>query len=216
MTRRASGIVVLLCTAALLNVACRRDEYVFPTPAPTPVPLAVTLRDQAAPKCAAAFGAQATSGPVRAPMIAMKRYDESAVQERYRDGRMDAREWIAENGYNAAGNLHASTFLPTSLRATSVEDVQSLACVQERRVQVGTYQRTEWAAARIDWDVRLVRWPDGAVLGTMSFRGADPPESHSFQAGTAPCGSPGGLCGTVHGNSPQDAFEQWIQQTVPR
>ena len=216
--RSVSGPTLSLAIGmlALLAAACGQSEPSFPTPAPTPIPVASILLAQATPLCATPFDGRLTQGAARAPAIALKQIDEGGLGQQYRDRNLTPGEWIGENTYNAARNTQIGYLLPYELRAASAETVQSLVCVRERRIEVGTYQEVKYAAGRLDWDVRVLRWPDGAVLAANSFRGGDPPDVYQSKSRTDPCGSnlPGAVCLTQYGKSPQDDFMTWLKTVL--
>jgi len=56
----------------------------------------------------------------------------------------------------------------------SASTVKTLVCIRENRQRAGTYGDNT-PAYRLEWDVRLVQWPDGKVLSATAFVGGKPP-----------------------------------------
>jgi len=60
--------------------------------------------------------------------------------------------------------------------AQSASEVKTLVCIRQSRVAVGRY--TDWSSAYMfQWEVRLVSWPDGTVLGAETLSGSSPPKT---------------------------------------
>jgi len=126
-------------------------------PPPTPAP--ETLLPTAEPLCEAAFSSPVGTGSPKAPVLALlnKEYEE--------------KRWAHER-------------VPF-VEAQSALEVQTLVCIREIRVLVGTY--TDGAGGfRLDWDVRLVQWPDGTVLDANEFSGGGPPRTNISKRGATP------------------------------
>ena len=74
---------------------------------------------------------------------------------------------------------------------------RTLFCISETRTQAGTY--TDGSPAyQLFWEVRVVSWPGGKVIGKNSFTGSPPPERKEFASGSA------------EGLSPYKEFAAWI------
>jgi hypothetical protein len=59
--------------------------------------------------------------------------------------------------------------------AKTADAVQTLVCIRETQIQVGIYQESGNSAIRNDWDIRVVRWPNGEPLTGKTFEGPKPP-----------------------------------------
>lgn len=62
---------------------------------------------------------------------------------------------------------------PPQLLARSLSELAALVCIEESRVQVGSYTDGE-AAYKKHWDVRIVGWPDGQAIASVDFS-SEPP-----------------------------------------
>lgn len=189
------GVLFLILIAA----ACGGSETApagpsTPAPTPTRSPTDV-LEARATALCTAAFSATApvTAAPAKRPVVLYWRRDESQVQPQSRSSTAGA-EWHGE----IYGDLPAST------RASTPEEVQTIVCRQEQYIQVGVYQNSESAAVRIDWELRLVRWPTGESLAARTFRGGDPPASRTTR----------GSVSWEHGPTPQAEASAWLESVL--
>ncbi len=78
-------------------------------------------------------------------------------------------------------------------------DVRAIMCIKQIGSDLTYYevskggQSMQW---RIDWDVRLLRWPDGALLAAQSFAGKKPPSSY---------------VNSWTDTSARDGYEQWVK-----
>ncbi len=65
------------------------------------------------------------------------------------------------------------------------KEVQALACVRVASGPASTYvgDGIGLTVSSTDWDVRLVRWPDGVIIERQYFQGEGPPESINTQYG---------------------------------
>lgn len=135
-----------------------------------------------------------TAGKARPPALLLWRRDESDVQDGSRSSTAGADQWRSDNNHR----------LPAKLLARSLESLQSVVGLVERFVQVGTYEATKTAAVRIDYEVRVVRWPSGELLAARTFRGADPPAQRT---------SSSGVKSWEHGQPPDAAaVEAWLSE----
>lgn len=148
-----------------------------PTPTSTAAALptisAAELKRRASPICENAFSALVETGPFTPPFAVLK-------QAMY----ADVPSW------EVAHQLpHLSSF--------SAADVHTVFCISETRAQTGTY--TDGSAAyQLFWDVRVVAWPVGKVIGRKSLAGSLPPETKELASGSA------------EGSFPYKEFAAWI------
>jgi hypothetical protein len=166
------------------------------TPAATPTQSPTqALEQRATPLCTAAFAAPAPSAamPAMRPVVLYWRRDESQVQA-------SSRSSTAGPGW--LGEIYGD--LPEAVKARTVEEVKTVVCRQEHYIQVGTYQMSQSAAVRIDWELRLVRWPTGETLAARTFRGGDPPASRTTM----------GHLSWEHGPRPEAEAKAWLEQTL--
>ena len=191
-----SSLLVAACLAVACGGSSAPQAAVPSTPVPTPTPSpGNVLEARAVVLCDAALKAPAptTAATAFRPVVLYWRRDESRVQP-------GSRSSTAGAGWH--GEIYGD--LPEPLRAATVEDVQAVVCRQENYIQVGTYERSNSAAVRIDWELRLVRWPSGELLAARTFRGADPPASRQTQ----------GSQSWEHGETPKAAATAWLEQTL--
>jgi len=86
--------------------------------------------------------------------------------------------------------------LDASVRAKDAVAVVTVACLKESETQVGRY--TDGAAAyAIVWEVRLVDFKEGQLIGTARFVENDPPSVKS-----------GG--GSRTGDAPREELRRWL------
>lgn len=145
---------------------------------PTAYDLGKELLPTAGPLCAAALDSGASAGTpapgaIAGPAVAFVRLDEKF-------------------GYGTAWGAFGDRLVPEKhAKAGSADDVRAVVCVQQIFTEVGKYQATdsqtgtvsEMIANRIDFDIRVLRWPGGELLAARSFQGADPPEKVELQPG---------------------------------
>ncbi len=142
-----------------------------PTPAPTLSP--VEFSQKAGPFCEAAFSSDADLQKVSAPLVYLFQYDYA-----------EDKKWSVVNNF----------FHPAEAVAES--EVRSVACVRASRQRIFSYRDGE-PGYQLTWNVRLISWPDGDVVGSESFRGDRPP---GIKYGS----------GAEYGRAPQDQLNQWI------
>lgn len=131
------------------------------------------LKRRAAPICENAFSILVETGPLTPPFAVMKK-------EIY----ADAPSWELSHQLPHLGSFSAA-------------DVQTLFCISETRTQTGTY--TDGSAAyQLFWEVRVVSWPGGKVIGKNSFTGSPPPKTKEIASGSA------------EGSFPYQEFAAWI------
>jgi WD40 repeat protein len=139
----------------------------------TPTVSPAELKRRAAPICENAFSALVETGPLTPPFAVMK-------QEKY----TDAPSWELSQQLSHLGSF-------------SAPDVQTLFCISETRTQTGTY--TDGSAAyQLFWEIRVISWPGGKVIGKHSFTGSLPPQTKEFASGSA------------EGLSPYKEFAAWV------
>lgn len=143
-----------------------------PTPAPTLSPAAFSQK--AGPLCESAFSSNTvTLQEVSAPLVYLFHYDYS-----------DDKQWGV-----------VSNFFPPA-EAVTESDIKAVACVRASRQRIFSYQDGE-PGYQLTWNIRLISWPDGDVIGSETFRG-DPPPGIKY----------GG--GPEYGRSPQDQLNHWV------
>lgn len=198
MRKQLTGIlaVLFICLACSGSGSPADDGTANRTPPATPTPRPVdVLEAQATALCTAAFAAPApaTAQAARRPAVLYWRRDESKVQTQSRSSTAGP-GWRGE----LAGDL------PQTLSARTAEEVQTVACREERYIQVGVYQESNSAAVRIDYELRLLRWPGGELLAARTFRGGDPPATRTTQ----------GSVSWEHGPRPQAEATAWLEQSL--
>jgi hypothetical protein len=206
--------LVVLGIAAVLLAGCggrkssgnNNDSYVYTTPTPAP---AAAVLDQAAPLCDAAFRSKAggaqTAAAVHGPVLTLIELDESQVTASARDS--DLGRWFADNVPDISG-------VPPAQIATSAGTARALLCLLERQVQVGSFEISGSPAIRIDYDVRLLSWPDGVLVAGASFTGGDPPSSRTVSAACRANSDGYGCHDPLYGPSPAVDLESWLTQQL--
>jgi len=145
-------------------------------PVPTPTLSLETLHFTAAPLCEAAFASPESTGSPEAPVFTL-------LNKEY-----EGQEW------QRWGVQYYDAF--------SASEVRTLVCIRESRTATGTYTDFQ-SAYRLDWQVRLVRWPDGELLGaTESALLGDEPPGRKYQPG------PG------YGESPRLPLLTWLSSAM--
>ena len=152
-----------------------------PTPTSTAAPLPTIspaeLKRRASPICENAFSALVESGPLTAPFAVLKK-------EAY----ADVPSWEVSHQLP-----HLSNF--------SAAEVKTVFCISETRTQAGT--STDGSATyQLFWDIRVVAWPVGKVIGRKSFTGSTPSKTRESASGSA------------DGSSPYKEFAAWIFNQV--
>ena len=98
--------------------------------------------------------------------------------------------------YADAPSWELSHQLP-HLDSFSAADVQTVFCISETRAQTGSYSDGS-AAYQLFWEIRVVSWPVGKVIGKKSFTGPPPSKTNVFSSDSA------------EGLSPYKDFATWI------
>ncbi|MFZ6030083.1 MAG: hypothetical protein ACOYYS_20395 [Chloroflexota bacterium] len=80
--------------------------------------------------------------------------------------------------------------------AERTDEVKSITCVRASRRQDATYG-DETIGYTLRWDVRLVSWPEGSLLGSESFWGEGPPQQNASGS-------------MVYGKTPADRLLTWL------
>lgn len=192
------GFMIFL---VLILIGCQPASTPSPTPSPTtspsatPLPTATAtppltstvvltptvspaeLKRRAAPICENAFSALVETGRLTPPFAVMKHQTYA-----------DAPTWELSHQLPHLGSLSAA-------------EVQTLFCISETRTQTGTY--TDGSAAyQLFWEIRVVSWPGGKVIGRNHLTGAPPPETKGFASGAA------------EGSFPYNEFAAWVFNQV--
>lgn len=165
------------------------------------------LLPKATPRCTDAFAsdrfaAAPASGAVEGPAVAFIRRDDSKIEEQYR--------------HYAKSTWAEYRIAPEHARPTSADAVRAVICVQVVYTEVGTYEVysssgpisfSGWVpAARVDWDVRIIRWPSGDPVAAKVFQGQSPSERTS----TSSSGK------FVSGSEPRGEGVKWIEGVIRR
>lgn len=140
-----------------------------------------SLISQAAAQCQAAIDAVPVRGRSATPQIL------TLFTKAYED-----EQWVhaSQAEIEVAGELEASRSV----------DVQTLVCIQERRKESFGKEYTDGQPAyTLIWDVRLVSWPGGEVLGSVEAWGGEPPEFKTTR-------------GPGYGRAP--SVERWVQASL--
>jgi hypothetical protein len=175
-------LTFMLAILTLIPITMACGSRSAPTPTPTP-PWYENPSEPQLPEaeslCEAAFSSSQSDGSPTAPVLTM-------IKKEYEEGK-----WA-----------HGPKIGP--IEASSAAEVQTIVCILESRLVVGSYTNAG-NAYKLVWDVRLVRLPDGKVLGAQRFTGGDPPENIMVNIGEGGegCGAPPTL----------DAFN-WILPTL--
>jgi hypothetical protein len=159
-----------------------------------PQKLAHDMLPKTTPLCTAAHARPAdtsTSGSVKGPAIGLVRHDEKYTPHA---------EWNAYGfGYSA--------YIPPHAHATSEDGVRIVVCAQGVGTQVGFYQPNNVPAIRLDLDVRIIRYPTGEPLASMTFQGPDPaPEINTTSQNPT----------SLSGSYPTGELNRWLQGLIER
>jgi hypothetical protein len=91
-----------------------------------------------------------------------------------------------------------SEFIPIP---EQIDKTQTLICILQTRLNKGTYIPIGGTAFQLQWDIWLVSWPEGALLGSKTIMGGDPPQT---KTGT----------GSRYGKSPADEALAWVEAAL--
>lgn len=72
---------------------------------------------------------------------------------------------------------------PVAFVTSNADQARALVCVRQKRVQRLTYESGAIGYQR-DWDIRVVRWPEGQVIASKFFQGSQPPRMAFVRKGT--------------------------------
>jgi len=211
MFARFAGLLGSISLAATL-AGCGETEPPKKPPPPSPTAAAELLLPAAGPRCTNAFSGgrfagSAPSGSVRRPAIALIQSDNSQLLERFREGNPPLGAWRPH------GASYEVAIIPTRAQTVSPDAVQTLVCVRQTYNQVGRYSSNH-PAVRLDWDVRVLRWPSGELLSGRTFRGPDPPQQADFK-GWSPC-TETSKCATKSGGQPSGEALRWLDEIIAR
>jgi COMPASS component SWD3 len=156
-------------TSTAFNSAASPTSTAIESPTNTPSAFD-RLLSTARPLCETAISSPVTSNPPEGPYLYLLNKDYTG------------------DGWVIAGDL--------PLEAESALNIRGLVCIRQRRTKTGTYEDGS-AAYRLDWDVSLLSWPDGNVIGIEMFSGDKPPSTNQ-----------GG--GNVEGKRPIEALSKWL------
>lgn len=135
--------------------------------------------------CEAAFSNPVTPGTISAPVRTL-------IHKVYED-----RGW--ENDENTPVVPHIEPWEAAA--------VNTLLCIREDRTQEITYPDGE-AGYRLSWDVRLVQFPGGEVVGAQSFQGEPPPDAERWETMKEYFSPP------ISGDNPQGSLYAWLFSTL--
>ncbi len=180
-------VLIMACASAATPETSSTSTIPAPTdtpvPTPTPAPTStatpaptlspIEFSQEAGPLCESAFSSKATLEEISAPIVYV-----------FQDDYSEDRHW------GIVGN-----FFPPAEAATE-SDVKAVVCVRASRQHIFNYQDGE-PGYQLTWNIRLISWPDGSVIGSDTFRGDRPP---AFKYGS----------GAEYGRSPMDQLNQWI------
>jgi dipeptidyl aminopeptidase/acylaminoacyl peptidase len=148
-------------------------------PAPTSTAAAIPavspaeLKRRASPICENAFSALVESGPFTSPFAVLKNTTYA-----------DVPSWELSHPLPHLGSFSAA-------------EVKTIFCISETRTQTRTY--TDGSAAyQLFWDIRVIDWPVGRVIGRKSFTGSPPPETRELASGSE------------EGSFPYKEFAAWV------
>ena len=212
---RVFGWASIVAVVVLLLAGCggahrsSSSNYTYVYTTPTPAPVAAVL-DQAGPLCDAAFrraasGAKTAGAMAHGPVLTLLELDESEIPASARDTNLD--RWLAASDPDITG-------VPLAQIATAADSAQALVCVIERQVQVGSFEISGSPAVRIDYDVRLLSWPDGAVVAATSLTGGDPPSERTVSAACRANPDGDGCHDPIYGPSPASDLRTWLSQLL--
>lgn len=157
---------------------------------PTPVPT-WSILSEAGSLCEAAFTQAASEGPIRPYLVYLQDvdYEQAGWEELEIEGR-----WREAWPY----------------RARTQDEARALVCVKKTRARVASYlgPGATVPGYRVDWEVRVVSWPAGEVLGSESYSGDRLPDTISWYGTPAP--------GEVyHGDEPSfRSLADWLGTAV--
>lgn len=80
--------------------------------------------------------------------------------------------------------------------AASVDQVNSIICIRQSRISKGFYT-TGGTGYQLEWDVWLVKWPEGTLLGNRKFTGGHPPTTVRES-------------GDHYGSPPEEEVSHWL------
>jgi WD40 repeat protein len=149
--------------------------------------------------CAAAFQAGAPASavlPGKVLMVSRRTFVDDSLSGA-----------LVDTTWGVGKLVGASPALPL-YTAHSLAEVSALVCIEESRVQVATYYPASQFAVvqtapawQLNWNVRIITWPEGKALAGRAFTGEMPPETIDF----------GSLhSGVNYGTSPAKALQDWI------
>jgi len=153
------AIIVPTQTALLPTSTALPTSTPFPTP--TPVPNFESSIPSAGPLCDIGFASPVVGG---SPVLSLLTLIEA-------DG---GQSWTYDK-----------TLESTDLKAQSLAEVHTLACIKEEVVADGTYLDGSTAYSRT-WDVRLIGYPDGRVFNSIEFDIGSPFFKDNTNNGIAP------------------------------
>ena len=83
----------------------------------------------------------------------------------------------------------------------NIDEIKTLICTLQTRINKGTYIPIGGTAYQPQWDIWLVSWPDGTLLGSRTLLGGPPPQSK-----TGP--------GSRYGDLPEQEALAWIDAVL--
>jgi len=169
-----AALVSLLYLAAC-NLSSAPTQTTLPQVAvPADPPILEAQLQAAVPQCEAAFSSSETPGPSSGPIFTLLNREYDGKQwDRYR--------------------------LPL-IESPAASEVHAFVCIRESRLQTAA-RSDDISAFALTWDVRLIQWPEGVVLRSITIPGEAPDLSQSGP-------------GSVYGSAPTTELYGWLRSTL--
>ena len=114
-----------------------------------------TFLNKAVPICEAAFSSPVNPGAVMGPVLAL-------VKKEYQ-----GQQWDFQR-------------LPFIKEPASASEVKTLVCIKEGRREISIIYTDGSPGYILEWNIRLVRWPDGRVIHSLKLSGGFPPSPKKY------------------------------------
>jgi WD40 repeat protein len=92
-------------------------------------------------------------------------------------------------------------FIEPHIESHTSSDVKTLVCIKETRIKTGSYTGGQ-TSYQLNWDVRLIRWSDSAVIAQTQFDGGLPPLTIPSTANAG------------YGSQPEIKFYKWLVSVI--
>ncbi len=170
---------ILIIIASIILAACSTPQTAVPSATPTRrmIKTAVPTRTTVP-----TFTPTVTSTPLPGSLQSMQ----SEAGEMCRgifaetDKNFELKQWETGFGPGTAAYINEEyensdwVFLEPFSTAAYIDQVDSIICIQQSRINKGTYT-TGGAGYQPVWDVWLLKWPDGKLQSSRLFPGGSPP-----------------------------------------